>query len=157
MKIGDTVKVIEICGRTDQIGCITHMGKDLLDIRYLVEFEDGYTFGFHNDDLELYNNLTMALLVGDKVKLKSKSIFYGDSVANPANMIGEIRMIEDKNQIVVIWTNGESNIYSDYDLEVVTSARDKPPVFKCTCELRKVVNFGCTCDAGQAELKKERA
>ena len=32
-----------------------------------------------------------------------------------------------------------------------------PKALKCTCETRKVVNFGCDCEAGKKELAEERA
>jgi hypothetical protein len=49
---------------------------------------------------------------------------------------------------------------SDPWLREYHSQSAPPPVpkeEKCTCETRKVVNFGCSCDAGKKELAKERA
>ncbi len=60
--------------------------------------------------------------VGDRVTLSSygKSM-YDDDHTNPRNMHGEILIINDSiyHSIIVSWANGNSNIYSTKDLELV--------------------------------------
>ena len=55
--------------------------------------------------------------VGDRVKIKPSSEYYGTATANPAHIDGVITKIEDEYLgIFVDWDNETSNSYNDYDL-----------------------------------------
>jgi len=94
--------------------------------------------------------------VGDIVRIRPKSVYYvlNDST-NPRATNGEVININNNGFITVKWDNGYSNTYSDFDLDIQKQLPAIPSAV-CTCETRKMVNFGCCCEAGQAELKKER-
>src|SRR5690554_745637 len=64
------------------------------------------------------------IYVGQRVKIREDSRFYGEGRANPVDVAGEvIRFIPgDWLPLVVRWENGPSNAYSFKDLEVVTKA-----------------------------------
>lgn len=94
--------------------------------------------------------------VDDIVRIRPNSIYHviGDST-NPIGTDGVVININNRGFITVKWDNGYSNTYSDFDLDIQRSLPDIPKLVY-TCEIRKLTNFGCTCEAGQAELKKER-
>src|SRR5690606_6586314 len=64
------------------------------------------------------------IYVGQKVRIREDSPFYGDGRANPVDVTGEVSefFTRDEFQLVVDWENGFSNTYSFEDLEVVTEA-----------------------------------
>jgi hypothetical protein len=85
--------------------------------------------------------------VGDKVKIKKDSIFYGDGTKNPKDKIGEITEIDLEPNglpIRVTWSGGSKNAYEEQDLELVTSQQaqvpsaDKLPVYCLRSGFRKV-------------------
>jgi hypothetical protein len=85
--------------------------------------------------------------VGDKVKIKKDSIFYGDGTKNPKDVIGEITEIETEPNglpIRVTWSGGAKNAYEEQDLELLTSQQaqvpsvDKLPVYCLRSGFRKV-------------------
>ena len=65
------------------------------------------------------------LIIGAKVTIDSKSIFYGNSYRNPSDIAGVVAGIaaedEEEDEIWwgVKWSNGESNTYQDGDLKVL--------------------------------------
>jgi hypothetical protein len=85
--------------------------------------------------------------VGDKVKIKKDSIFYGDGTKNPKDVIGEITEIETEPNglpIRVTWIGGAKNAYEEQDLELLTPQQaqvpsvDKLPVYCLRSGFRKV-------------------
>jgi hypothetical protein len=60
--------------------------------------------------------------VGDKVKIRKDSGFYGDGARNPKDKIGEITEIDLKDgvdlPIRVTWADGAKNTYNEDDLEL---------------------------------------
>lgn len=81
------------------------------------------------------------IYVGQKVRIREGSRFYGEGRANPVDVVGEvIRFIPgDWLPLVVRWENGPSNAYSFKDLEVVTEApKHAKKVKKCTGILAQI-------------------
>jgi len=85
--------------------------------------------------------------IGDKVKIRKDSIFYGDGTKNPKDVIGEITEIETEPNglpIRVTWSGGAKNAYEEQDLELLTSQQaqvpsvDKLPVYCLRSGFRKV-------------------
>lgn len=102
--------------------------------------------------LELFDDIK----VGDIVQIRPKSVYYVlNDATNPRGTNGVVININNNGFVTVKWDNGYSNTYSDFDLDIQRQLPDIPSEV-CTCEIRKVVNFGCECEAGQAELKRER-
>lgn len=61
--------------------------------------------------------------IGDKVRIKPSSGFYGTSFANPSDMDGVIKEIRDEYLgILVEWENHHDNSYDAHDLELVDEA-----------------------------------
>ena len=101
---------------------------------------------------------------GQRVKLsgadgidKAKGLKDGD--------IGTVSA-DGHNIVEVVWDSlkPERAIMADHQIEVLEE--ELPPDFgyrmqlpeslTCSCSVRNVVNFGCGCEAGKAELAKER-
>tara|TARA_R110002020_G_scaffold439412_1_gene649921 strand:- start:684 stop:1007 length:324 start_codon:yes stop_codon:yes gene_type:complete len=100
-----------------------------------------------------------SLKVGDTVKLRPNSEYARGLFINPdhpTNEVGEIYSMSGDDLIFVEWSNGSRQVYSSFDLDLQSQQLPELPTVGCTCELRKVVNFGCTCEGGQAELERER-
>ena len=68
--------------------------------------------------------------LGDKVKIKKSSQFFGKNISNPKNMEGEIVDIDtlSKFPIRVKWANGKENTYPKDDLEFVSKSVLSAPV-----------------------------
>src|SRR5690554_3471613 len=64
------------------------------------------------------------IYVGQKVRIREDSQFYGGGRTNPVDVVGEVTNFQSGNwlQLAVMWENGYSNTYSFKDLEVVTEA-----------------------------------
>ena len=127
---------------------------------YLVEFPNNYYTKLWEQDLIS----VITIKNGDTVKIKPDCDLYGLGKDNPKEMYGEVyNRNSSSGQIWVKWTNGEKNVYKEKDLKVVFESTnmklETPPAVpkKCCCEIRTVVNFGCKCEGGQAELAEERA
>ena len=62
------------------------------------------------------------IYVGQKVKIREGSRFYGRSPANPVDVVGEVTVFRPNDwlKLGVAWENGYSNTYLFEDLEVVT-------------------------------------
>ena len=75
---------------------------------------------YKEDDLELATQ-AQKFKVGDKIKIKKDSKFYGDGARNPKDKIGEITEIDLKEgrklPIRVTWSDGAKNTYNEDDLE----------------------------------------
>lgn len=69
--------------------------------------------------------------VGDTVRIKSTSRFYGrKDETNPINIIGKITAIESWSLgVYVDWSNGYSNSYDVIDLEVVDSVNNNYSIY----------------------------
>ena len=69
--------------------------------------------------------------VGDTVKIKSTSIYYGrKEETNPINIIGVITKIDKYPLgILVDWSNGFNNGYNTADLEVVDSVNNNYSIY----------------------------
>src|SRR5690554_7942 len=64
------------------------------------------------------------IYVGQKVRIREDSPFYGGGRTNPVDVVGEVTNFQSGNwlQLAVMWENDYSNTYSFKDLEVVTEA-----------------------------------
>src|SRR5690554_5259364 len=64
------------------------------------------------------------IYVGQKVRIREGSRFYGVGPANPVDVVGEVTDLNPDGllDLSVRWENGLSNTYSFKDLEVVTKA-----------------------------------
>lgn len=69
--------------------------------------------------------------VGDTVRIKSTSIYYGrKDKTNPINIIGVITAIENQSLgILVDWSNGFNNGYNTADLEIVDSINNNYSIY----------------------------
>lgn len=119
--------------------------------------------------------VTPPLVIGDVVRIKPTTPGYGNSLKNPKNTDGMVTNIQlgALFPVTVAWDNGTVNVYKFTELIYMGAGYwpdddedDLPPLpnwerkekkeEKCTCDLWRVVNFGCSCEAGKKELEKER-
>ena len=64
----------------------------------------------------------MSLKVGDTVRIRPSSRYYGLTHTNPIGISGIIESIEEHEDhlpISVLWDNGQENAYYEHDLEPV--------------------------------------
>jgi len=87
-------------------------------------YEDYWQEVLKKGDLEVQiikKGQAQTFKVGDKVKIRKDSIFYGDGTKNPKDKIGEITEIDLKEgrrlPIRVTWSDGAKNTYNEDDLE----------------------------------------
>ena len=64
-------------------------------------------------------SLEMPFSVGDRVRLNKNSQYYGESMSNPADVVGTVTGINtvDPYTIRVHWGDMYDNVYRPYDLE----------------------------------------
>src|SRR5690554_8089557 len=64
------------------------------------------------------------IYVGQKVRIREDSQFYGRGHSNPVDVVGEVTNFRSDGwlPLAVMWENGFSNTYSLKDLEVVAEA-----------------------------------
>jgi len=68
------------------------------------------------------------LKVGDSVKIKKSSQYYGSSDSyNPAGLVGEVQSHDGSSDhpIRVKWSNGNANVYNSNDLKLATPKSPK--------------------------------
>ena len=99
-----------------------------------------------NGDLEvqiLKKGQAQLFKIGDKVKIRKDSKFYGKTSANPKDMVGEVIEL-DRGGLRVEWENKQKNSYENEDLELLTPQQaqvpsvDKLPVYCLRSGFRKV-------------------
>jgi hypothetical protein len=84
---------------------------------------DQFAAHFCPANMEKVNN---NFKVGDRVKIKESSEFYGTATANPAHINGVIEKIKDEYLgIFVKWDNEITNSYDEHDLELVNEAESE--------------------------------
>lgn len=72
----------------------------------------------------------MAIKIGDRVKIRKDSKYYGRDYSNPMDVIGEVCYInpDSSYSITVDWSNEHSNVYRESDLELTEQILDKDPI-----------------------------
>ena len=86
--------------------------------------------------------------VGDRVRIKSESEYYGRSSSNPANVVGTVSEVNQYSghHIRVIWDNKTTNVYREPDLELV---QEKEMKYKLESELTLQQVYQLHCLTGQ--------
>jgi hypothetical protein len=103
-----------------------------------VEWDNDYTNSYEKEDLELVSNAKTSFELGDVVKIKSDSQYFGKNLSNPSNMQGVIVDIDtnSKYPIKVVWGNGKDNTYPIDDLEFFSQSTTLIPT-KAPTQLSK--------------------
>jgi ribosomal protein L21E len=123
-KVGDKVKIrkdSQYYGKTSanpkgMVGEVIELDRGGLR----VEWENKQKNSYENKDLE-FATQAQKFKVGDKIKIRKDSKFFGDGARNPKDKIGEITGIDLKDglnlPIRVTWSDGAKNTYNEDDLE----------------------------------------
>jgi hypothetical protein len=98
-----------------------------------VKWDNGITNAYEKEDLELVSKTAnRSFELGDVVKIKSDSQFFGSNTSNPANVEGVvIDIVKGKSKafpIRVKWANGKENTYPKDDLFFVSKSVASAPV-----------------------------
>jgi hypothetical protein len=117
-----------------------------------VKWDNGVINAYEKDDLELVSNANRSFELGDVVKIKSDSQFFGSNTSNPANVEGVvIDIVKGKSKafpIRVKWANGKENTYPKDDLffvsKSVASAPAQAPVVTTTASGSAIAGVGDT-------------